>query len=125
MNILQPLSIEDIEVLTLDCEKVNRTLPDDILRSIYDNYLSPQLVYDKLQNLLKSKESQSLNHFPLGEYLEKVVFKEPLVVEKLKKEDSLFLFIYKTEINQNNRTFVKFTNKYQSFALSWLMYLYH
>jgi hypothetical protein len=125
MNILQPLSIEDIQVLTLDCEKVNRTLPDDILRSIYDNYLSPQLVYDKLQNILKSKESQSLNCYPLGEYLENVVFKEPLVIEKLKKEDSLFLFIYRTEIGQNIRTFVKFTNKYQSFALTWLMHLYH
>jgi hypothetical protein len=125
MNILQPLSIEDIQVLTLDCEKVNRTLPDDILRSIYDNYLSPQLVYDKLQNILKSKESQSLNYYPLGEYLENVVFKEPLVIEKLKKEDSLFLFIYRTEIGQNIRTFVKFTNKYQSFSLTWLMNLYH
>ena len=125
MNILQPLSIEDIQVLTLDCEKVNRTLPDDILRSIYDNYLSPQLVFDKLQNILKSKESQSLNYYPLGEYLENVVFKEPLVIEKLKKEDSLFLFIYRTEIGQNIRTFVKFTNKYQSFALTWLMHLYH
>jgi hypothetical protein len=130
------LSIEDIQVLNidsqplkhkpkLDLEKINQTLPDDILRTIYDNYLSPQLVYDKLQLILKSKESRNLNHFPLSEYLEKVIFKEPLVIEKLKMEDPLFLLIYSKEFVENSRTFKKFSNKYDSFALSWLMHLYH
>jgi len=46
------LSIEDIQELNIDSqplnpkskidlEKLNRTLPDDVLRNIYDNYLSP------------------------------------------------------------------------------------
>jgi hypothetical protein len=130
------LSIEDIQELNIDSqplnpkskidlEKLNRTLPDDVLRNIYDNYLSPQSVYDKLQIILKSKESINLNYFPLSEYLEKVVFREPLVIEKLKIENPLFLLIYVQEIVQNTRTFTNLKNKYDSFALSWLMFLYH
>lgn len=135
MEIPDFLSTEDIQELNihsqpleptrkLDLEKVNRTLPDDILRTIYDNYLSPQLVCDKLQIILQSKESRNLNHFPLSEYLEQVVFKDSLVIEKLKRENPLFLHIYCSEIEDNNRRFARFTNKYDSFALSWLMFLY-
>lgn len=133
MEIPDFLSTEDIQELDLntqpktkmDLEKVNRTLPDDILRTIYDNYLSPQLVCDKLQIILQSKESRNLNHFPLSCYLEKVVFKDSLVIEKLKRENPLFLNIYLKEVEENNRHFVNFKNKYDSFALSWLLYLYH
>jgi len=136
MDASEFLSVEDIQELNidsqpptsqvkLDWEKVNRTLPDNILRTIYDNYLSPDSVCNKLQTILESEESRRLNYFPLSEYLETVVLKEPLVVEKLKKTNPLFLFIYKKEISQNSRTFTKFSNKYNSFALSWLMHLYH
>jgi hypothetical protein len=121
------LLIEEIELIEdkLDIEKMKRRLPDDVLRKIYDNYFSPEQICNKLQSLLVSKECCSLYYFELGEYLENVVFKEPLAVNKLKKENPLFLQIYHEEIVLDRRHFVKFENKYQSFALAWLMYLYH
>ena len=93
-------------------------------KTVYDNYLTPESICDKLQNILHSKESMNLNHFPLSCYLEQVVFNEPMAIEKLKAENPLFLHIYLTEIEDNNRRFKRFTNKYDSFALSWLMCLY-
>jgi len=51
--------------------------------------------------------------------------KNPAVVHKLKKENPLFLKIYENEIVNKKKTFILFTSVYQSFALAWLMYLYH
>jgi hypothetical protein len=89
-----------LENKTLDMEKIN-----------------------KLENLLLSDESRNLNHYPLGEYLEKVVFKEPLVIEKLKRENVLFLFLYHKEIVEKTQI-TSLKNKYNNLALRWLMNLY-
>ena len=109
----------------IDLKKLNQTLPDDILRTIYDNYLLPEIMYNQLQVILHSKDSQRLNSIELSDYLENVVFTEPIFIEKLQRENAVFANIYQTEIIQNQRTFKNMTNIYQNFAMCWLFHLYH
>ena len=126
---LEEITLEEIPTISLplelELETVNKMLPDDVLKKIYDNYFSSDIIIHKLTDILNSKESQNLNHHRLSEYLKKVVLGNKEVVEKLKKENPLFLQIYKEEIVCNQRHFKLIENKYESFAMAWLMYLYH
>jgi hypothetical protein len=110
---------------SITLEDLNRHLPHDVLQKIYVDHFSPESIIHHLMEIIKSEECQRLHYQELGDYLEKTVLPNPVVVKKLQKENPIFEQLYREEIVGRNKHFRLFTNIYHSFALAWLMILYH
>lgn len=106
-------------------------LPEDIQKSIYNDYIKPDMIIIELNKILKSEESKKLNHIPLYLFLSNVVFKNDvvfnneIVIKNLLSNDKIFKIVYEQHIIKKENTFVNFKDSINSMALSWLMYLYH
>jgi hypothetical protein len=111
---------------SIQLENIATQLPYDILHKIYKDHFSPEtVVISHLMKMIESKECQDLHYFELGDYLEKSVLPNPVVVKKLQKENPLFAQLYQEEIVRGKKHFARFESTYYSFALAWLMFLYH
>jgi hypothetical protein len=88
-------------------------------------YVKVDIILTELKEILKSKDSQSLNHKPLFYYLKNVVFLNDIVVNNLINNDEIFKYIYEKHIIKGEKIFELMEDTIGSMALSWLMYLYH
>lgn len=102
-----------------------KNLPDDITNKIYYEYFYYDYLYNKIQNVLNSNDSQNLNYNPLRNLLIKYnILNNINIVTYLCNNNSIFKLIYSDHYIKNKNTFINF-KKIDSFSLSWLMYLYH
>jgi hypothetical protein len=102
-----------------------KRLPFDIKEKIYEDHFSISAKYKALKKILDCEESQNLNYKPIAEYLSKnEVLSDTVFINYLMKTDDIFNTIYTNHYVKNNKNFINFTT-FDSFCLSWLMYLYH
>ena len=99
------------------------SLPDDVMRHIYEEYFVGIDTCNKYLELLKSKESQSLQYEHLTEATQ-MLLKHPCAVEYLCKKHSIFKKMYTEHYIQNNKMFLQM-DMLRSFIVSILMHLYH
>jgi hypothetical protein len=88
-------------------------------------YVKPDIILTELKEILKSNDSQSLNHKPLFYYLKNVVLLNDIVVKNLINNDDIFKSIYEKHIIKGDQNFELLEDTIESMSLSWLMYLYH
>mgnify|MGYP005624945349 CR=1 FL=1 len=109
-----------------DIEKTYRlinTLPDDILRKIYEEYFECKDVCKEFLERLKCEDSQRLRYMKMLDITERVL-KHPCMVEYLCKKSKPFKFYHREHFIFNNNHFVLLP-PVQSFILCILMTLYH
>ncbi len=99
------------------------SLPDDVMRHIYEEYFVGIDTCKKYLELLKSDESRSLQYEHLIEPTRNLL-KHPCSVEYLCKKHSIFKKVYTEHYIQNNKSFL-LMNMLESFVVSILMHLYH
>lgn len=108
--------------LTKTARLIN-SLPDDVIRHIYEEYFIGIDTCNKYLELLKSKESQRLEYEPLVE-LSRRLLEYPCAIEYLCSKHQIFKKMYIEHYIKNNKLFVLMDNL-ESFILSILMHLYH
>ena len=107
----------------LDLLMLNRRLPDDVLRHIYENYIVGIETCDRYLEMFKTDESIKLNHFPLIEPT-RLLLEHPCAVEYLCKKHVIFNKMYTQHYVEMKKWFERL-NILDSFVLSILMFLYH
>ena len=107
-------------------EKIVRlinSLPDDVMRHMYEEYFIGIDTCDKFLELLKSENSQSLDYKPLLETARRLI-QYPCAVEYLCGKHKIFKQMYIEHYIKNKKTLV-LMDILDSFILSILMQLYH
>lgn len=99
------------------------SLPDDVIRHIYEEYFIGIDTCDKYLKLLESVESQSLIYTQLVEPTRRLL-EYPCAIEYLCSKHPIFKQMYIKHYIKNNKLFVQMDNL-ESFILSILMHLYH
>lgn len=99
-------------------------LPIDIKNTIFYDHFKYNLMYEELKHILNSELSQKLNISLLLPYINKFVLNNKKYISFLLKNNEIFKNIYTTHYIDHNKNFI-LMNVNESFALSWLMYLYH
>ena len=99
------------------------SLPDDVMRHIYEEYFVGIDTCNKFLELLKSENSSSLEYNPLIKIAGRLL-QSPCAVEYLSKHCRVFKNMYKAHYIDNNKYFEQ-CNVLHSFVLSMLFYLYH
>ena len=113
---------EDSVALAKTIRLIN-SLPDDVMRHIYEEDFVGIDTCNKYLALLKSAESQSLNYKPLMD-LTRRLLEYPFAIEYLCSKHPIFKQMYIKHYIQNKKSFVQM-NMLESFILSILMHLYH
>lgn len=111
--------------MNIDANSIINHLPDNIQKYIYFEYVKPDLILTELKNILNSKSSQNLDTKLLYNFLKKFILNDKQIIKYLLDNDKVFELIYKEHIINDIKRFKNFNDKYESFALCWLMYLYH
>lgn len=98
-------------------------LPYSLQLDIYNNFLVSKKLYNELIKEIESYRCIKLNYEELAKII-KIILENNFIVNYLCKNNKIFNKIYTDHIVNNNKQFEKMSN-INSFALSWLMYLYH
>jgi hypothetical protein len=114
--------MQDSVALAKTARLIN-SLPDDVIRHIYEEYFIGIDTCNKYLELLKSTESQSLKYEHLVE-LSRRLLEYPCAVEYLCGKHQIFKKMYIEHYIKNNKLFAQMDNL-ESFILSILMHLYH
>jgi hypothetical protein len=101
-----------------------RNLPIQIVKLIWSEYVKPELIYLQFNNILKSKNSKSLDYHQLSNYLN-IVLNNQIVLEYLIKNNGAFRKFYIEHFIKNKKHFVLIPDKTSSMALCLLMCLHH
>ena len=107
----------------LDLERMNRRLPDDVLRHIYEEYIVGIETCDRYLKMYESDESQKLNHKQLIEPT-RLLLEHPCAVEYLCMKHAVFKKMYIEHYVEGKKWFVQL-NLLESFVLSIFVWLYH
>ena len=99
------------------------SLPDDVMRHIYEEYFVGIDTCNKYLELLKSENSRSLEYKPLIEITRRLL-QHPCAVEYLCGKHKIFKKMYFEHYIKNNKSFL-LMDMLESFVLSILMHLYH
>jgi hypothetical protein len=99
------------------------SLPDDVMRHIYEEYFVGIDACNKFLELLKSESSSSLEYKPLID-LARRLLQHPCAVEYLCGKHPIFKKVYIEHYIKNNKSFL-LMDMFESFVLSILMHLYH
>ncbi len=99
------------------------SLPDDVMRHIYEEYFVGIDACNKFLELLKSESSCSLEYKPLID-LARRLLQYPCAVEYLCGKHTIFKKMYIEHYIKNNKSFL-LMDTLESFVLSILMHLYH
>jgi hypothetical protein len=118
LNLPQPPNINQKNVNTLIT-----SLPNDIIKMIYNDHFSLEALNNNLQRILESEDACKLRYDELALEVPKILENKEFV-NYLLERNIIFKKLYDTHIIQNKNMFV-LMNRDNSFALSWLMYLYH
>jgi len=98
-------------------------LPHSLQLDICNNFLVSKKLYNELMKEIESYRCMILDYEELAKII-KNILENNLIVNYLCKNNKIFNNIYTDHIVNNNKQFEKMSN-INSFALSWLMYLYH
>lgn len=98
-------------------------LPYILQLDICNNFLVSKKLYNELMKEIESYRCMILDYEELAKII-KNILENNLIVNYLCKNNKIFNNIYTDHIVNNNKEFKKMSN-INSFALSWLMYLYH
>ena len=101
-----------------------KNLPNDIKKNIFHDHFEYILKYEELKHILNSELSQKLNISLLLPYVKKYILNDKKYISFLFKNNKTFKNIYTAHYIDHNKNFI-LMNVNESFALSWLMYLYH
>ena len=101
-----------------------KKLPNDIKKNIFHDHFEYILKYEELKHILNSELSQNLNISLLLPYVKKYILNDKKYISFLFKNNKTFKNIYTAHYIDHNKNFI-LMNVNESFALSWLMYLYH
>ena len=101
-----------------------KNLPNDIKKNIFHDHFEYILKYEELKQILNSNVSQKLNISLLLPYVNKFILNDQKYISFLLKNNKIFKNIYTNHYIDHNKNFIHM-NVNESFALSWLMYLYH
>jgi hypothetical protein len=99
------------------------SLPDDVMRHIYEEYFVGIDTCNKYLELLKSDESHSLSHLHLIEPTRRLL-EHPCAIEYLCRKHPIFKRMYIEHYIKNNKWFL-LMDMLESFIVSILMHLYH
>ena len=99
------------------------SLPDDVMRHIYEEYFVGIDTCNKYLKLLESDESRRLKYEHLTEPTRQLL-QHPCAVEYLCKKHEIFKKMYTKHYIQHNKSFV-LMDMLHSFIASILMHLYH
>lgn len=113
---------EDSVAMTKTIRLIN-SLPDDVMRHIYEQYFVGIDACNTYLELLKSDESHSLIYSHLVEPTRRLL-EHPCAVEYLCSKHPIFKKMYIEHYIKNNKWFV-LMGKLESFIVSILMHLYH
>ena len=113
---------KDSGALTKTVRLIN-SLPDDVVRHIYEEYFVGIDTCNKYLELLKSEKSRSLEYKPLIEITRRLL-QYPCAVEYLCGKHKIFKKMYVEHYIKNNKSFL-LMDMLESFVLSILMHLYH
>ncbi len=98
-------------------------LPFDIRKKIFLNYFQSEFRYKKIEKILSMPESIALDYRYLTKHIPDILASKTMI-NYLQKRDNIFPKIYEKSVINGEKNFV-LLNPDQSFALTWLMYLYH
>jgi len=115
-------NIQDIDAFKKTIRLIN-TLPDDVMRHIYEEYFVGIDTCNKYLKLLESDESHNLNYLPLVEPTRRLL-KHPCAVEYLCSKHKVFKYVYTEHFIKKNKSFL-LMDMLHSFIASVLMHLYH
>lgn len=106
-----------------DVNKLIESLPNDVNKMIYNDHFSLDALNNNLQRILKSDDACRLKYNELALEVPKILENKEFV-NYLLERNIIFRKLYDTHIIQNKNMFV-LMDRDNSFAASWLMYLYH
>jgi hypothetical protein len=112
-----------VTIKNLDLQMLNRRLPDDVLRHIYEEYVVGIETCNRYLKMYESDEARKLDHKQLIEPTRRLL-KHPCAVEYLCKKHKTFEKMYIEHYVVGKKWFVQM-NMLESFILSILMWLYH
>jgi hypothetical protein len=115
-------NIQDSVAMAKTVRLIN-SLPDDVMRHIYEEYFVGIEACNKFLELLKSENSHSLEYKPLID-LARRLLQYPCAVEYLCGKHTVFKKMYIEHYIKNNKSFL-LMDMLESFVLSILMHLYH
>lgn len=98
--------------------------PEEIKLTIFNEHFKYQLKYEDLKQVLESETSHKLNISLLLPYVQENILNDKEYISFLIKINDIFKNIYTSHFINHKKTFI-LMNVNESFALSWLMYLYH
>ena len=113
---------EDSAALKKTIRLIN-SLPDDVMRHIYEEYFVGIDTCNKYLELLKSDDSHNLEYAHLVEPTRRLLA-HPCAVEYLCSKHKIFKKMYIEHYIKNNKAFL-LMDMLHSFIASILMYLYH
>ena len=119
---IQENNSKDVIALEKTVRLIN-TLPDDVMRHIYEEYFIGIEACNKYLELLKSSEAQSLIYNKLVDPTRRLL-EYPCAVEYLCSKHPIFKQMYIEHYVKNNKYFAQM-NVLESFIVSILMHLYH
>lgn len=102
-----------------------KSLPTDVQKRIYSEYVKQYLILTELNDILNSEPSKSLDPKPLYYFLKKSIIDNKQIIKYLNENNKIFKLIYDEHIIRCIKTFKKIDDEVESLALSWLMHLYH
>lgn len=98
--------------------------PDELKLTIFNEHFKYHLKYHDLNEILESTTSMKLDISLLLPYVEKNILNDKEYISFLFKINDIFEIIYTSHFINHNKYF-KLMSVNESFAHSWLMYLYH
>jgi len=119
---VQDKVIQDRLALVKTIRLIN-SLPDDVMRHIYEQYFVGIDECNQYLELLKSDKSHNLEYEHLTEPTRKLL-QHPCAVEYLCKKHKVFKHMYTEHYIKHNKSFLRM-DMLHSFIASILMYLYH
>ena len=119
---IMEINNQDSAALAKTVRLIN-SLPDDVMRHIYEEYFVGIDTCNKFLELLKSENSSSLEYKPLIKIAGRLI-QSPCAVEYLCGKHKIFKKVYIEHYIKNNKSFL-LMNMLESFVLSILMHLYH
>lgn len=117
------MNLSDIQINFFEVEKMISRLPYDLVYDIHRKYVETEYIINLVESALITQNSYSLNIIDLRPLIP-LILSKPYVLNYFYSNNETFKYIYDKHKIENSKHFL-LLNKGDSFALSWLMCLYH
>jgi len=107
----------------IDLGTVANRLPDDILKKIFYDYLEVPILFSVFKTKLETNECKSIEYTGLARLIP-LILRKPALISYMRKQYYGFDAVYRSHVILGEKGYV-LMNFDNSFACSWLMYMYH